>query len=464
MSFARLLVCDDEAGLRETLAILFRRADFYVDVVPGTKQALIAIDEAEPYDVIITDLSMPDGSGMEVLEHARAKNDSTQIVMITAYATTEQAVAAMRLGAYDYIQKPFKNEELRATIDKALEKRWIVAENKALRAKVQQSFQTGDIVGKSEAIQRIRSLVLRIAPSKSSVFITGESGTGKEIIARALHQQSDRDKDPFIVVNCGALPETLMESELFGHEKGAFTGATTRKEGLVRAAHKGTLFLDEIGELPLVLQVKLLRVLQERKVRPVGSEHEHEVDIRVVAATNREIEQEVSEGRFRQDLFYRLNVLRVHLPPLRKRPEDIPLLAEHFLRKHSLEQGKRLVFSPEALRWIASQPYYGNVRELENIVERAVTLAYGSEVTREDLPEPRAPSLPPPSIDDLPDVGFDLDAYLGDFERRILLKAIHESAGNRTMAAKKLGMTLRSFRYRLQKYGIDEGVETPQDE
>jgi two-component system response regulator PilR (NtrC family) len=464
----RVLVCDDEPGLRTTLNVLFQRAGYDVTLAENVHNALDIIRDGSPFDLIVTDLSMPDGSGIEVLQAARERDESTQVIMITAYATTDQAVQAMRLGAYDYIQKPFRNDVLRATAEKALEKSAILHENKVLRENAQNSLRSKGLIGKSPAMQRITELVEKVANTRTNVLITGESGTGKEVVARLLHERSDRSSHPFVVVNCGALPETLMESELFGHEKGAFTGATTRNEGLVRRAHLGTLFLDEVGELPLPLQVKLLRVLQERKVRPVGGHDEVAVDVRVVAATNRDLEKEVHENRFRQDLFYRLNVLRVHLPPLRERPEDIALLAEYFVRRHSSLMGKRLTLSPEALRWVVDYRYPGNVRELENLMERAVTLASGGRIERADLPDEaasRSPLTEPLAasreaddsrVQDRPVTGdgFDLDAYLGDIERRILLQVLAECSDKRTVAAKKLGLTFRSFRYRLAKYGI----------
>jgi two-component system response regulator PilR (NtrC family) len=351
---SRILVVDDEPGLREMLGVLFRRAGYAVELAESTTRARERLAGSAPFDVVVTDLLMPDGSGMEVLDTARAKDDSTQVVMITAHATTEQAVEAMRRGAYDYVQKPFRNDELRATVEKALEKRAIVGENRALRAEVASAFRRGPIVGKSAAMERIMQIVARVASAPTSVLVTGESGTGKELIARALHDLGDRRAGAFVAVNCGALPEPLLESELFGHEKGAFTGASAAKEGLFRAAHGGTLFLDEIGELAASLQVKLLRVLQDRRVRPVGAQREIEVDVRVVTATNRDIQADAVAGRFRQDLYYLLNVIHLHAPALRERPEDIPLLAEHFLVKHGALHGKRLTFSPEAIAAIAA--------------------------------------------------------------------------------------------------------------
>ncbi len=433
------------------LQILLRREGYRVDAVDGVHSARDKLASVDPYDVVITDLVMPDGTGMEVLDAVRARSTDTQILMVTAYATTEQAVEAMRKGAYDYVQKPFKNHELLVTLEKALEKRAIVAENETLRAEVQSRWSEGQLIGKSPAMDRLRDLIKRVASSTTSVLITGESGTGKEMVARALHFQSPRAKEPFVVLNCGAMPENLIESELFGHVKGAFTGANTEKEGLFRAAAGGTLFLDEVGELPPPLQVKLLRVLQERKVRPVGGSSEVEVDVRVLAATNRNVESEVDRGAFREDLFYRLNVIRIEVPPLRERPEDIPVLAGYFLQKHAAVQGRRLEFSPEAMRWLTQQSYAGNVRELENIVERGVTLSPGSVVNREDLGDTH-PSRKATNISLIPEGRFDLDAYLAQVERELLLRALDQSAGVRKKAADLLGMSFRQFRYRLAKH------------
>jgi two-component system response regulator PilR (NtrC family) len=466
MVSARILVCDDEGSLREMLGVLLRRAGFSVELTGDVTNAIGRIKEQPPFDVVITDLALPDGTGMDVLASARERDDSTQVMVITAFGSTEHAVQAMRLGAYDYIQKPFRNHELLALLEKALEKRGLVGENRILRARVaEQERPTAGLVGSSAAMRKVMDLVRRVAAARTSVLITGESGTGKEMIARALHQLGDRASRTFIVVNCGALPEALMESELFGHEKGAFTGATQKSDGLFRAAEGGTIFLDEIGELAPALQVKLLRVLQERKVRPVGGQREIETDVRVVAATNRDLEKDVAEGRFRSDLFYRLNVIRIHVPPLRERPEDVPALAEHFLRKHASLAGKEeLLFSPTAMRWLASHDYPGNVRELENVIERAVTLALGSLVGLDDLPTDGARTYEGPTVapvDITP--GFDIDRWLGELEKSLLLRALDQTKGNQTAAARLLGTTFRSFRYRLRKFGLAE-ADTSDDE
>ena len=439
------------------LEILLKREGYQVDVVDGVQAARKQLEVADPYDAVITDLVMPDGTGMEVLDATRQHSDETQILMITAYATTEQAVEAMRRGAYDYVQKPFKNHELLAALEKALEKREIVAQNATLRAVVKSNWEEDDLIGKSEAIRTLRGLVDRVAGSTTSVLLTGESGVGKEVIARAIHNKSPRAKQAFVVLNCGALPENLIESELFGHVKGAFTGATSTKEGMFRAADGGTLFLDEIGELPLPLQVKLLRVLQDRKVRPVGAEKEVTVDVRVLAATNRDVEEDVKEGKFREDLFYRLNVIRIRIPPLRERAEDIPLLAEHFLKKYAALQGRNLELSQEAIRWLMDQFFGGNVRELENIVERGVTLAPGPQVTVEDLGDLH-PKKRSSSISQIPEAGFELDTYMGQVEKEILFRALEQAGGIRKNAAELLGMSFRQFRYRLAKY-TDEPVD-----
>ncbi|MEZ4335985.1 MAG: sigma-54 dependent transcriptional regulator [Sandaracinaceae bacterium] len=457
---ARILVCDDEAGLREMLGVLLRRAGYRVTTAETRTQALSLLAEPDArFDAVVTDLALPDGTGMEVLSGAIERDPSIQVLMITAYGGTEDAVEAMRRGAYDFVTKPFRNHELLALLDKALEKRRIVDENRALRETLGASFRAGSLIGKSQSMQAIMEMVRRIASARTSVLITGESGTGKEMVARAIHEQGARAEAPFIVVNCGALPPQLMESELFGHEKGAFTGATQKSEGLVRASDGGTLFLDEIGELPADLQVKLLRVLQERRVRPVGGARELDVDIRVVAATNRDIEADVEAGQFRRDLFYRLNVIRLHLPPLRERVQDIPLLAAHLIEKHCALAGRApLELSEDARRWLLEQPYPGNVRELENVVERAVTLARGETITLEDLPRSaEGPTGDPGAVALGP--GFDIDAYLGGIEQKLLLRALEEAGGVRTEAAKLLGTTFRSFRYRLAKYGVgdDEG-------
>jgi len=452
---ARILLVDDEPSLREMLGILLERSGYDVTSDPGVKAALARLEDEPPFDAVVTDLLMPDGSGMDVLTATRTRDDSTQVLMITAYATTEQAVEAMRKGAYDYVQKPFKNDALLATLEKAVEKRRILAENRTLRAEVDGKLRGGDLVGRSQAMRDLRTYLERAARTRSSVLITGESGTGKELVARALHYRGPRAAHPFVVVNCGALPEALMESELFGHERGAFTGAVRSEPGLFRAAAGGTLLLDEVGELPPGLQVKLLRALQERAVRPVGGPKEEPVDVRVIAATNRDLEQAVKAGEFREDLFYRLNVLRIHVPPLRERREDIPLLAEHLLSKHAVLAGRQVSLTAEARTALTRRAFPGNVRELENVIERAVALSLGEELTLQDF-EPIQAAAAAPAAEELPADGLDLEAHLAAIEARLLAAALERTSGVQTHAAELLGMSFRQFRYRLAKHAAEE--------
>jgi two-component system response regulator PilR (NtrC family) len=466
----RILVVDDEPGLRDMLAILFRREGFDVSVAPGFAPARDAVVHSpEPYAIVLTDLLMPDGSGMDLLSLVKERTARTEVIVMTAHGGVETAIEAMRRGAYDFVTKPFGTSELRALVHKALEKRAIVAENERLRARLLRDSDRG-LLGHSEAMRRIFDLVHRIASARTTVLITGESGTGKERVARAIHDASDRRARPFLVINCGAIPDALIESELFGHEKGAFTGAVSSRAGMFREADGGTLLLDEIGELAAALQVKLLRVLQERKVRAVGASSEAAVDVRVLAATNRHVEEDVRLGRFRQDLYYRLNVIRVEVPPLRERREDIRPLAEHFLARCAAEQNKDLrALSPDALRALEGYAFPGNVRELENFIERAVALAAGQTIGLGDLPRELsgAASQPTPALVALSDDGCDLDELLGEVERRLLLQALARSGGVRTQAAKLLGVTLRSLRYRLQKHALgdpqDDDIDPPSD-
>ena len=461
-----ILVVDDEPGLREMLTILFRREGHEVAVAAGFVAAREAIRNApKPYGLVLTDLMMPDGSGLDVLSLAKERHADTEVIVMTAHGALETAVEAMKRGAYDFITKPFATAELRVLVQKAFERRDLVAENARLRAQVDRQSPK-DILGHSAAMRGVLDLVSRIASGRSTVLVTGESGTGKERVARAVHDLSDRKDRPFLVVNCGAIPEALVESELFGHEKGAFTGAATRKLGIFREAEGGTVLLDEVGELPPAIQVKLLRVLQERKVRGVGESTESTVDVRVLAATNRVVEEDVKAGKFRQDLYYRLNVIRIQVPPLRDRREDVAELAEHFLARCAREHGKAIrAFAPDALRALDAYDYPGNVRELENIVERAVALATGATIGLGDLPHEvsGAVAQPTPSLVALPDEGCNLDDVLGELERRLILQALERTGGVRTSAAKLLGVTLRSLRYRMQKHAMqaDDEEDSP---
>jgi two-component system response regulator PilR (NtrC family) len=457
-----VLVVDDEPGLREMLSILFRREGYEVTVCPGFTAAREALGgAAKPYGVVLADLMMPDGSGLDVVTFAKQVSPDTEVIVMTAHSTVETAIDAMKRGAYDFVTKPFGTSELRALVAKAFEKRALVEENARLRAQVDRQ-QPKDLLGHSAAMKRILELVHRVAGGRSTVLITGESGTGKERIARVLHESSDRKDKPFLVLNCGAIPEALMESELFGHEKGAFTGATGKKLGFFREADSGTVLLDEIGELPLPMQVKLLRVLQERKVRGVGEAEESSVDVRVLAATNRNVEEDVKAGKFRQDLYYRLNVIRLEVPPLRERREDVPELARYFLERCAREHNKSVrSLSPDALRALDGYAFPGNVRELENIVERAVALASGPHIGLGDLPQEVSgvSARPTPALVDLPEQGCDLDEVLGEVERRLVLQALDRTGGVRTNASKLLGINLRSLRYRMKKLAMIDDDE-----
>ncbi len=466
----RVLVVDDEPGLREMLSILLRRAGLDVVVAPGFARGQEALSSSPtPFALVLTDLVMPDGNGLDLLTAAKTRDAATEVSVMTAHSTVEVALDAMRRGAYDFITKPFQTTELRLLVGRALEKSAIVHENARLRARLAEArpLDPLDQLGKSAPMRAIADLARRIAPSRTTVLITGESGTGKERIARAIHACSDRASKPFLVVNCGALPENLMESELFGHEKGAFTGAASRHGGLFREADGGTLLLDEVGELPLNLQVKLLRALQERKVRPVGATAEQPVDVRVIAATNRDVEKDVAEGRFRQDLYYRLNIIRIEVPPLRARSEDVPALVDQFVHRFAEELGKPVIgVAPEALRALLGFGFPGNVRELENALERAVALASGPLIALGDLPPSiaGATASPAPALLTLPPEGCDLDAVLAEAERRLILQALERTGGIRTHAAKLLGVTFRSLRYRLRKMGLDPGDDVGDDD
>ena len=460
---ARVLIVDDEPGLREMLKILLRREGYDAVTAPGFAHAREMILSAPaPFALVLTDLVMPDGSGLDLLTLAKQRTDATEVIVMTAHSTVDVALEAMRRGAYDFVAKPFQNTELKLLVGRALEKSAIVVENARLRAKLAADHPEDplDLLGKSAPMRAVADIIRRIAASRTTVLVTGESGTGKERIARAIHSTSDRKDKPFLVVNCGALPENLMESELFGHEKGAFTGAVIKHIGLFREADGGTLLLDEIGELPLSLQVKLLRVLQERKVRPVGGTSEIDVDVRLVAATNRDVEKDVAAGKFRQDLYYRLNIIRIELPPLRDRSEDVPGLIDFFVRRFAGEHGKKIRgLAPEAMRALLAHEFPGNVRELENAIERGVTLCQGSTIGLGDLPGTIAGQAAgsAPTLLSLPEGGCDLDAVMAEAERRLILQALDRTGGVRTQAAKLLGVTFRSLRYRLDKLGMEPG-------
>jgi two-component system response regulator PilR (NtrC family) len=453
---ARILVVDDEQSMREFLEIFFRREGYDVTTAGDVESALVRI-ENDDFDVVISDMQMPEGSGLDILERINEVAPETVFIVITAFASTDSAISAMRQGAYDYITKPFKVDEIRVTVEKALEKKLLEVENRRLRTELRGQVRHRSIIGTSPTMHRVYELVAQVADTKTNVLVSGESGTGKELVARAIHDQSDRADKPFVAVNCGAIPENLLESELFGHVKGAFTGAVQSKEGLFETADRGTLFLDEVGELPIPLQVKLLRVLQEKTIRRVGGTTDSRVDVRIIAASNRDLESEVAEGRFREDLYYRLNVIQVQLPALRERIEDVPLLCSHFIEKYSAELEKPIEgISDAALERLCSHSFPGNVRELENLIERAVALARGPQIEAENLPPSLTGRVDRAMPTRIPAEGVDLDELMNTYERALLTEALSASGGVKKRAAQLLGITFRSFRYRLEKLGLED--------
>jgi len=451
-----VLIVDDEQSMREFLEIFLRREGYAVLTAPDVVSALIHLENDE-IDLVLTDMQMPGKSGLDLIHCAREISPETVMIVVTAFGTTDSAIAAMREGAYDYVTKPFKLDELGIVIEKALEKKLLARENRRLKAELRNQGRDRSLLGHSRAMQEVFELIAQVAETRTNVLIFGESGTGKELVARAIHEQSDRAGRPFVAINCGAIPENLLESELFGHAKGAFTGAVQAKEGLFEAASGGTLFLDEIGELSLPLQVKLLRALQEKSIRRLGDTDDRKIDVRIVSATNRRLEEEVIAGRFREDVYYRLNVIQLSLPPLRERREDIPVLAQHFIRRFSEEFGKEVEgLDAEAFALLGDYEFPGNVRELENLMERAVALARGPVIGRDLLPPTvlsrEVAQVAAPRVTS---EGVDLEKLVADYERSLLLDALEMAGGVKKHAARLLGITFRSFRYRLEKLGLE---------
>ncbi len=460
---ARILVVEDDQSLREVLRMFLNKSGHDVTVCGEGDKALKLVASEDEFDLVLTDLRLGAVTGLEILTFVKEHSPQTEVIMMTAFSTVETAIDAMRRGAFDYIGKPFKLEEISITLQKALERRNLSLENIRLRIALSDKYSFAHIVGKSQTMHKVFEKIIKVAPTKTSVLITGESGTGKELVARAVHFNSNRKDKPFVVVNCGAIPDQLMESELFGHVKGAFTGAHATRHGLFESADGGTIFLDEIGELSLAMQVKLLRFLQDHKIRMVGGVQEISVDTRVVAATNRDLSQLVQAGAFREDLFYRLNVIGLHLPPLRERREDIPVLVMHFIEKYRKELGRDDIrgVSPEVMDILSAHEFKGNVRELENIVEHAMTFASDDRITPDALPEglrtsSRSDRSQQDSIFRVPEDGMDLEALLADIERRLLLDALSRCGGVRKNAADLLGISFRSIRYKLAKYGLGD--------
>ena len=448
-----VLVVDDEPGMREFLEIMLTKEGYEVSIASNGEEAIEKIGK-ESFDLAIVDIQMPGINGIEVLRNTREKNYNTTIIMITAFASHESAIEAMKLGAYDYITKPFKIDEIKLVIKKSLDKNVLEKENTRLKKELDTKYGFENFIGSSNSIQQIFSLINRVSELNVNVLVSGESGTGKELVARAVHYSGSRKDGPFIPVNCGAIPETLIESEFFGHAKGAFTGATRDKKGLFEEANGGTIFLDEIGDLPIHLQVKLLRVLEEKKVRPLGKTESVSIDVRIISATNKNLEQEIMDNKFREDLFYRLNVIKVAMPPLRERKDDIPMLALHFLHKFATEMDKKITgISNEALEELEKYHYPGNIRELENIIARCVALETNEIIKKDSLPKLNTEGDYIDLTDTL-NAKDSIDSVLGDVEKQIIENALKSSRGNKSETAKMLGITLRSLRYRLDKHRI----------
>ena len=447
----RILIVDDEQSMRELLAILLKKEGFEV-LTAGSRAEAASLLGRHAVDLVLTDVRLPDGDGLEILRHVKAAAPETVVIVMTAYGTSEAAVAARKLGAFSYLFKPFDVDEVRIVIREALATRDLREENVRLRREVGERYGLDKLIGVSASMASLFEMVRAVAPAGSTVLVTGESGTGKELVARAIHALSPRADKPFVSFNCGAITDTLLETELFGHESGAFTDAKHRKKGLFEVAHGGTLFLDEVGETSPAMQVKLLRALQERTIRRVGGTQEIEVDVRVISATNVPLDRLVQEKRFREDLFYRLQVIPIHTPPLRERREDIPMLAEHFLRRFAGQMGKRVVkVSDAAVEALKRYAWPGNVRELENVIERAVALETTEAVLPERLPEGIRSQARPDVASSL-GPGFDLDQHLRAIESRLLRQALEQSEGDRGHAAQLLRVTPRQLRYLLQKH------------
>lgn len=466
-----ILFVDDEEDLCMLMQMSLSRMGIDCHIAHGVRQAKRCLQQQQ-YDVCLTDLNMPDGSGLELVSHIATHYPQLPVAVLSAYGNMEIAIAALKAGAFDFVSKPINQVQLQRLLTQALHQPVQAAD-----VPKQQLIEEQMLIGRSAAIQSLRQTIQKIARSQAPVFIHGESGTGKEVVANLVHQLSNRSQGPFIAINCGAIPTELMESELFGHKKGSFTGANQDKQGLIQAAHGGSLFLDELAELPLSMQVKLLRAVQEKKIRPIGSDQEIEVDFRIISATHQNLEQLVQQGKFRQDLFFRIHVMDLYLPPLRERGDDILLLAQHFIEKISQEwQISAKLLSPQAQAFLLQQSFPGNVRELRNLMERALTLCETEQIHLEHVQGSNARSLNIPlakpvtavetvALDPylssakqkLPQEG--LEQHLENIEKQILVEALNITHWNRTLAAKKLGMSFRSLRYRLKKFGLDTEEE-----
>ncbi len=455
---SRILVVDDEESIREFLEIMLKKEGYEVTTAEDGLKAKEILSK-KSFDMVISDMQMPNVTGIELLKYVKDSYPDIVFMMITAFGTTETAVEAMKMGAYDYVTKPFKIDEVRLNIHNALRSKNLETEVRILKKELVKEYSFQNMVGNSAPMHAIFDLVKRVSQSPTNVMITGESGTGKEVVAKAIHYNGPLKDKPFVTINCGAIPENLMESEMFGHKKGSFTGAIADKVGLFEVADSGTLFLDEVGELPLSIHVKLLRAIQERIIRRVGATEDMKVEVRIIAATNRNLEDMVAKGTFRQDLYYRLNVINIRTPALRERAEDIPLLASHFLKKYNDKLNKAIAtISTEAMDILKKYNYPGNVRELENMIERTVALEAGSTILPESLPPmvntASGRKMASSNEIDVGDDGLDLDKVVGQIEKELLVKAIHAANGVKKKAAKLLKISFRSMRYRIEKYNL----------
>jgi len=461
MNSKRILIVDDEESFRHMLSIILGKEGYEVETASNGEEAIQKLSSSS-FDQVLCDIRMPNMDGLEFLKTVKNIGVETTIIMMSAYGTIDIAIEAMKLGAYDYISKPFKPDEIILTLRKAEEREQLRRENRLLRKEIQKEYGFENIVSKNEKMLKIFDIIKKVAPYKSTILITGESGTGKELVARALHFNSNRAGNPFIAINCGAIPENLLESELFGHAKGAFTDAIRMKKGLFEEADGGTLFLDEIGELPPQLQVKLLRVLQEGEIRRIGESKPIKVDVRIVAATVKDLAKEVNEGRFRDDLFYRLNVLPIHIPPLRERKEDIPLLVNHFIKKYSQSMNKVVNgIDPMALNALMNYKWYGNVRELENTIERAVVLADGENIELKHLPmeiQEYKEEVNLSSQIEIENEDYSIKKATKVLETTLIKRALKRTKGNHTQAAKLLEISHRALLYKIKEYGIEENL------
>ncbi|MCP2605080.1 sigma-54 dependent transcriptional regulator [Candidatus Aminicenantes bacterium AH-873-B07] len=450
----KVLIVDDEKSILDLLSMVFKKEGYIIYTALSSQRALEILDEHD-IDLVITDIRMPGMSGLDLLSYIKENYPGLPVIMITAYGSTREAVRALKAGALDYITKPFDIDELKIVVRNALHKRQLEQENIRLRKELSKRYSFENIVGKSKKMQEIFNLIEKIAPTDATVLICGESGTGKELVAKAIHYKSLRRNSKFVSINCGALPENLLESELFGHVKGSFTGAYSDKRGLFEVANNGTVLLDEIGEMSPMTQVKLLRALQERKIRRVGGIEEIEIDVRIIAATNQNLKEKIRKGLFREDLFYRLNVINITIPPLRERKEDIPLLVDHFIEKYSkhFKKDKKRI-SPDVMKVFQNYHWPGNIRELENVIERAMALAQEEEITINDIPKE---IIYPTTIEipvSIPDEGFNLNSHLEELSRRYIEQALIKTERNMKKAAEILGISYRSLRHYIDKYQI----------